>query len=316
MTEHPLVTIIINNYNYAIFLSQAIESALNQDYENLEIIVIDDGSQDDSESIITKYQQDGVQAIFKRNGGQASTFNAGFAAGKGEIICFLDADDTFMPNKVSSIVALFKQYPNAGWIFHELQYVNKDGNEMDIDVQRATDSLVLKDFRHLIKKVIPLPYFPATTGLSFRSSLLMNILPMPEIFRISADFFLRLASICQSPGILCPDNLGTHRQHGDNLYVLHPDRHKKSAEIGIYTAWYIYSRFPEYRPFTNRLFSRSIGQLVALKGLKASFNLSEGRQYIKTFLTERNPFSLISCVLCILLNFWRTVRSKQVSGIL
>ena len=315
MTDRPLVTIIINNYNYANFLSQAIESALNQHYENIEIIVVDDGSQDNSRSIISSYG-DNIHTIFKQNGGQASAFNAGFQASKGEIVCFLDADDTFMPNKVSCIVELFKKYPKAGWVFHELQYVNKDGSEMQIEVQRATDSLQFKDFRTHIKGVNRLPYFPATTGLSFRANLLMNILPIPEVFRISADFFLRLASICQVPGILSPEDLGTHRQHGDNLYVLHPDRHKKSAEIGIYTAWHLYSRFKEFRPFTNRLFSRSVGQLAALKGLRSPFTLTEGQQYMRTFLSEKNIIILINCMLCMLLNFWRTIRSKQVSGIL
>ncbi|MCI5120907.1 MAG: glycosyltransferase, partial [Candidatus Electrothrix sp. AUS4] len=219
MTSQQLVTILINNYNYDDFLTQAIESTLNQDYKNIEIIVVDDGSQDDSRSILTEYSHR-IHPIFKQNGGQASAFNTGFEASGGEIICFLDADDTFMLNKVSRIVELFGKYPEAGWLFHELQYVTKDGSKMQIEVQRATEHLLLKDFRQSVKNVEQLPYFPATTGLAFRTELLRKILPMPEVFRISADFFLRLASICQTPGILCPENLGTHRQHGDNLYVL------------------------------------------------------------------------------------------------
>ncbi len=74
-----LVTILINNYNYGRFLRQAIDSALDQTYTNIEVLVVDDGSTDESRSVIYSYG-DRVRAVFKENGGQASTFNAGVAA--------------------------------------------------------------------------------------------------------------------------------------------------------------------------------------------------------------------------------------------
>src|SRR6516165_1862808 len=91
-------TIIINNYNYGRFLAAAIESALNQTYVNTEIVVVDDGSTDDSRQVIVGYG-DRVRPVLKANGGQASAFNAGFAASTGDVICMLDADDLFYPNK-------------------------------------------------------------------------------------------------------------------------------------------------------------------------------------------------------------------------
>ena len=88
------VTILINNYNYARFLPAAIDSALSQTYHPLEVVVVDDGSTDESLDIIRDYG-DRVRPVFKSNGGQASAFNAGFAASRGEVICLLDADDFF-----------------------------------------------------------------------------------------------------------------------------------------------------------------------------------------------------------------------------
>ncbi|MEO1182237.1 MAG: glycosyltransferase, partial [Cyanobacteria bacterium J06636_28] len=87
----PLVSIVINNYNYASFVGQAIDSALNQSYENVEVIVVDDGSQDNSRDIISSYG-DKIIPVFQKNGGQAAAFNAGFAHSSGDIICLLDAD--------------------------------------------------------------------------------------------------------------------------------------------------------------------------------------------------------------------------------
>jgi glycosyltransferase involved in cell wall biosynthesis len=94
-----LVSIIINNYNYGHFVSEAIDSALNQTYSQIEVIVVDDGSTDNSRKIIASYEHR-ITSILKENGGQASALNAGFAATQGDIICFLDADDIFLIEKL------------------------------------------------------------------------------------------------------------------------------------------------------------------------------------------------------------------------
>src|SRR5260370_14204365 len=114
----PLVTIVINNYNYQQFIGQAIESALAQTYRNIEVIVVDDGSTDNSRDIIRTFGQD-IIAEFKPNGGQSSTFNAGFARSRGELICFLDADDLFEPTKLEKIVEMYDP-ARHGWYFHRL----------------------------------------------------------------------------------------------------------------------------------------------------------------------------------------------------
>jgi glycosyltransferase involved in cell wall biosynthesis len=99
----PLVSILINNYNYGHFLADAIDSALAQTYPHVEVIVVDDGSTDHSRAVIANYG-DKIISVLKANGGQASAFNAGFAAAQGEIICFLDADDICLPTKVAEVV--------------------------------------------------------------------------------------------------------------------------------------------------------------------------------------------------------------------
>src|SRR3954462_14555576 len=112
----PLVSIIINNYNYAPYLAAAIDSAVAQDYRNSEIIVVDDGSTDRSRGIIASYGSR-LTAIYKQNGGQASALNAGFAASRGEIIIFLDADDLLLPNALNRFVEDFrdKAILNVHW---------------------------------------------------------------------------------------------------------------------------------------------------------------------------------------------------------
>jgi glycosyltransferase involved in cell wall biosynthesis len=99
------VSIVINNYNYSEFLEVCIQSALSQTYQNLEIIVVDDGSTDQSRSVLEKYK-DRVLVILKEHGGETSGRNAGFERSEGEIVTFLDSDDFLRPDTVERIVAV------------------------------------------------------------------------------------------------------------------------------------------------------------------------------------------------------------------
>src|ERR1035437_2348413 len=103
MTEPLRATVIVDNYNYAKFLGDAVNSALAQTYPNVEVIVVDDGSTDNSRDVITGYG-DRVISVFKENGGQASAINAGFEISRGDIVLFLDSDDLLFPTAVEKAV--------------------------------------------------------------------------------------------------------------------------------------------------------------------------------------------------------------------
>jgi glycosyltransferase involved in cell wall biosynthesis len=95
-----LATVLITSYNYAAFLPEAIDSALGQTHPEVEVVVVDDGSTDDSRETIARYG-DRIVPVLQENAGQASATNAGFAASRGDIVCLLDADDFFAPEKVA-----------------------------------------------------------------------------------------------------------------------------------------------------------------------------------------------------------------------
>ncbi|PSB65352.1 glucosyl transferase, partial [Chroococcidiopsis cubana CCALA 043] len=123
MNDRPLVSILINNCNYGCYVDKAIESALNQTYSHLEVIVVDDGSIDNSREVIARYQ-DRVIPVLKENEGQSSALNVGFNIAKGDIICFLDADDLALLEKVSEVVNVFKNNPDIGWCFHSIKVMD------------------------------------------------------------------------------------------------------------------------------------------------------------------------------------------------
>src|SRR2546427_6650222 len=103
MTKAPLASIIVNNYNYGRFLREAVDSALNQTYRNTEVIVVDDGSTDDSREIIADYRNL-ILPVMKQNGGQTSALNEGFSRSRGEVVIFLDSDDTLFPRALENAV--------------------------------------------------------------------------------------------------------------------------------------------------------------------------------------------------------------------
>lgn len=118
------VSVIIPCYNHAHFLSQAVESCLAQTHPPHEIIVVDDGSTDNTREVAISYPQ--VIYIHQQNSGLAATRNTGLEAATGEFIQFLDADDMLLPAKLARSLELFDQYPSAGLVYTDYEKRSED----------------------------------------------------------------------------------------------------------------------------------------------------------------------------------------------
>lgn len=105
LDKKPLVSVIIPNYNYAKYISEAIKSVLQQTYSNLEVIVVDDGSTDNSLEVLEQFKGK-ISVLSKTNGGVSSARNFGISVSNGDFICFLDADDCWLENKISKQLEL------------------------------------------------------------------------------------------------------------------------------------------------------------------------------------------------------------------
>lgn len=266
--SEPLFSILVNNYNYGTFLREAIDSALNQTYPNTEVIVVDDGSTDDSREIITGYEGR-IIPVMKENGGQASAFNAGFAASHGEWICLLDSDDTFLPGKVEEVVRLGQENSLVGLIAHNLEYLDINGVPTDFRPPPIVERKLVDD-RRRIQYGKPTANLPATSGLCFRRRVLEQILPMPEEIQIAADNFIKTAALLLTPVMQIPDMLGRQRIHDRNFFTTgyqNPSfkavlyRTRVSAQI----IFHLKQGYPSLKRLTWKHYGRQLCELSSLR---------------------------------------------------
>jgi glycosyltransferase involved in cell wall biosynthesis len=254
MEAQPLVSIIINNYNYDRFLSESIESALGQNYTNIEVIVVDDGSMDNSHDIISAYGTR-IIPVLKQNGGQISALNAGVEVSQGEIVFFLDADDIFFPNKVAEMVKLFTQLKSSdAMISNYIEAIDEIGKNIDIgildtlsnvcgwdylpEIRGKTSRLVEGDLTRLsepeqifrfVTKYRFIPYLGMpTSGLAMTRSLINKVFPIPgELIKVSADDFIVKGASIMGEVYLTKQILTKYRIHGKNNWYGSPAKISK-----------------------------------------------------------------------------------------
>ncbi len=137
---NTMVSVVIPVHNGAHFLSEAIESALNQTLRPIEILAVDDASTDNSIRIIEQIKSDIPIRIIRRtaNGGPGSARNEGFRNALGELIAFLDQDDVWLPNHLEELANPFANLPNLGWSYSNVDEIDEEGGLIGLEI--------LKDF--------------------------------------------------------------------------------------------------------------------------------------------------------------------------
>jgi glycosyltransferase involved in cell wall biosynthesis len=125
MSHLPLISVVIANYNYARYLKECVESALTQTYPAVELIVVDDGSTDDSHSVLQRYGER-ITVVRQENKGVAAARNVGISRSKGEWVAFLDSDDSWSREKLQEQSKCFGD-PSVGMVFCGLQHIDDSG---------------------------------------------------------------------------------------------------------------------------------------------------------------------------------------------
>jgi len=205
--KNSLITVYITNYNYGKYIKQSIESVLNQTYQNFELIIIDDGSTDNSISIIKEYENnDKIQVIRQSRKGLNCCNNIALSVAHGKYVVRLDADDYFMPNAINKMVHLLKDNEECALLFPDYHMVDANGNVIKtIRRHNFNDDVTLFDQ----------PAHGACTMI--KTSVLKDIGGYDEEFdrQDGYDIWLKIINKYQVKNINEP--LFCYRQHGSNL---------------------------------------------------------------------------------------------------
>ena len=208
-------SIIIVDYNYGRFVGAAIESALAQTWPDTEVIVVDDGSIDDSPAVIARYAGR-VTALRKENGGQASAFNLGFQHSTGELVFLLDADDLLYPTCVERVAARYR--PGVSKIQYRLDTIDADGRNLNMPFPYYVQELTPAEIR---RRALAFGVYtwPVASGNMFDRDFLRRMLPVPDVFRNIADGYLSKLAPLYGDVETIPEILAAYRVHGGNFWA-------------------------------------------------------------------------------------------------
>lgn len=177
MSGDKLASIIISSYNYGCFLRDCIESALNQTYPHIEVLVVDDASTDNSCEIIRSYRDRIIPILREKNAGGRATYNDACGLSRGQVILLLDSDDMLCPTAIERAMPLFDD-PNVVKVHWPLWKTDARGRKTGrLDPGSA---LPHGDYRQKVARSGPFGYsFPSTSGNAYARCFLESVLPVP-----------------------------------------------------------------------------------------------------------------------------------------
>ncbi|HET9196894.1 MAG TPA: glycosyltransferase family 2 protein [Solirubrobacterales bacterium] len=218
------VDIVVTNHNYGRFLPEAIESACAQTHPEVAVVVVDDGSSDDSREILRRYE-DRVEVVLKEQEGQASALNAGLERCRGEVLLVLDADDVLRPQAAERVAAAFAARPGLAKVQFPMEIVDADGNPTGAVKPGGHLRAPVGDQRRAeLAFPFDLPWLPGG-GTGFRTEAVRRILPIPaaDYPRSGADWYLVHLTALLGEAALLDEVCASYRVHGGNAYELDGD---------------------------------------------------------------------------------------------
>lgn len=207
MVKNPLVTVYITNYNYGTFIKESIESVFNQTLQDFELLIIDDGSTDNSRIIIEEYRNNNkVQIIYQQNKGLNITNNIAMRAAKGKYLMRLDADDFLENDALKLMSKTLESNPDVGLVFPDYFYVDAKGGKIG------------KEKRHNFDDEVSLYDQPAHGACTMiRLDFLRKVGGYNESFTCQDGYDLWIKFIMQYKVKNINKPLFSYRQHGNNL---------------------------------------------------------------------------------------------------
>ena len=216
MTQKPLpkVSIVTPSFNQAPFLEHTLRSVLEQDYPNLEYIVIDGGSTDGSLEIIQKYADQLAYWQSQPDQGQTDAINQGFDRASGEILAWLNSDDLLLPGAVNAAARALQAHPEAAMVYGDALLINAEGKTIGKFPAAQTD------YRKLRRGYVHIPQ----QASFFRADLWQQVAPLDVSFYFAMDYDLWVRLAALAPLVYVPELWAAFRLHGAGKSIAADDR--------------------------------------------------------------------------------------------
>jgi len=234
MSYQPCVSIITPSYNQAQFVEETILSVLNQDYPDIEYIIVDGGSTDGTLDILRRYQ-DRITWLSEPDRGQADGINKGFRIAQGEVLAYLNSDDLYLSGAVRLVADYFQDNPDVGMVYGDCQIIDAHGNVLGLMRGRAFD---LHRYIHRAE-IIP------QQAAFWRREVVgkVGLFDITLHYSLDYDFFIRAGQAF--PVVYIPQPLACFRLHSVSKTVSREESHWReslavSERYGMkpWTAWY------------------------------------------------------------------------------
>ena len=233
----PTVSVIIPAYNAASFVQETIKSVLDQTFHDFELIVVDDGSTDQTSEIIKKYKDKRIRYFFKSNSGVSETRNFGLENAKGDVVAFLDADDLFLPTNLEKKVFYLRANPETDLVHSsEIRFSSATGE--NITTVFGSEGKVLEKLLAMRGNVIHSP-----SSVVVRKRLLDQVGGFDPKLSTSADWDMWVRLSAKTPFGYIPEPLVKYRVHAaqmhNNIKLMDRDMHyamHKHYQEGLFSS--------------------------------------------------------------------------------
>ena len=209
-----LVSIVTPSYNQARFIEGTIQSVLSQDYPQIEYLVVDGGSTDHSADIIRRYADRLTGWVSEKDRGQTDAINKGFARATGEILAWINSDDTYEPGAVSAAVEFLREHPEVGMVYGDCNYINEQGEVIGRFHSKQTSyRRIRQGYNHI----------PQQT-MFFRAELWKQLGPLDPSFHFAMDYDLWTRIAARSEIKYGPQTWANFRLHTSAKTLMADDR--------------------------------------------------------------------------------------------
>jgi glycosyltransferase involved in cell wall biosynthesis len=264
----PLVSIVIPSYNQCCFIAETVNSVLSQDYSHLECIVIDGGSTDGTLDVLRRYDER-LRWISEPDRGQAHAVNKGWHMAHGQILGWLNSDDTYRPGAIQAIVAAFQLHPEAGGIYGDCDYISATGEFLE---KYETGPFDFETFFRTSRSPIPQP------SIFIRRTVYEHVGPVNEDLRLVMDWEYWLRVGMRYSILYLPQTLATYRVHGSSKSATESLRYGEET-TRVYREIFANPQLPT----ALRRYEKEGMNNVLLQAAKYAFDgaqLTEARRYL------------------------------------